>query len=265
MGRRYDFKVAEVTNQCITAIQDWFEENGRGCRAVIGISGGKDSTVVASLCVRALGNHRVVGVSMPNGIQSDIDDAKNVAKMLEIPLVEVNIGNVYNTAVSDIKKGLGKVWKNAYEMSEQAIINFPARLRMSVLYAVSQTVGGRVMNTCNLSEDYIGYSTRYGDSVGDYSPLAKLTVTEVIKIGKYLGVPAELVEKTPSDGLCGKSDEENIGFSYDILDQYIRIGTGGIDPDIAEKIRVMHEKNKFKMEPMPVFKPNIRSIFSGNF
>lgn len=265
MGKYYDFKTSQVADECISAIHDWFEENGKGCRAVIGISGGKDSTVVAGLCVKALGDHRVVGVSMPNGSQSDIDDVKLVAKTLNILLVEANIGNAYNAAVSDIEKGIGKVWKNCDTMTEQAIINFPARLRMSFLYAVSQSIDGRVMNTCNLSEDFIGYSTRYGDSVGDYSPLAHLTVTEVIQIGKYIGLPDKLVEKVPSDGLCGKTDEENIGFSYKILDQFIRSGEDGINPEIVTKILAMHTKNKFKLKPMPGFKPNIRSVFSGNF
>lgn len=277
MGKYYDFKTSQVADECISAIHDWFEENGKDCQAVIGISGGKDSTVVAGLCAKALGNHRVVGVSMPNTTQSDIDDVNLVAETINIPLIEANIGTAFDASVIEVEKALkqwekikikyyaGKFSTSLEPLTEQTLINLPARLRMSFLYGISQSLNGRVMNTCNLSEDFIGYSTRYGDGAGDYGPLSHLTVTEVIQIGKYIGLPDKLVEKVPSDGLCGKTDEENIGFSYKILDQFIRSGEDGIDPEIVTKILAMHTKNKFKLKPMPGFKPNIRSVFSGNF
>ena len=127
---------------------------------------------------------------------------------------------------------------------------------MATVYAVSQSVNGRVCNTCNLSEDWVGYSTRYGDSVGDFSPLSRLTVAEVKELGHLLGLPYDLVEKVPIDGLCGKTDEDNLGFTYAVLDRYIR--TGEIDdPATKERIDRLHRINQFKLELMPVFEPNL--------
>lgn len=237
------FDAVKVKNDCVQWIQNFFETNGKGCNAVIGISGGADSTVVAALCVEALGKDRVVGVLMPNGEQSDISDSINLVSHLDIQHTTVNIQGAYYNIVNNIDLPL---------ISNQTKINLPPRIRMAVLYAVSQSVNGRVANTCNLSEDWVGYSTRYGDSVGDFSPLSNLTKTEVKEIGRVLGLPDELVYKTPSDGLCGKTDEDNLGFTYDMLDKYIR--TGEIeDMDIKAKIDSMHEKNLFKLQLMPSF------------
>lgn len=210
----------------------------------MGISGGKDSSVVAALCVEALGADRVVGVTMPDGIQLDIKDSMDVIEHLGIRHVNTDVSGGINAIMESV------VYQ--FPISVQAEINLPPRVRMATLYMVSQTLNGRVANTCNLSEDYIGYSTRYGDSAGDFSPLANLTVTEVKAIGKELKLPLHLVEKTPSDGLCGKTDEDNFGFSYDVLDRYIRTGICE-DKDIEKKIEELHRKNKFKMEPMPSF------------
>ena len=127
---------------------------------------------------------------------------------------------------------------------------------MATVYAVSQSENGRVANTCNLSEDWVGYSTRYGDSVGDFSPLSRLTVTEVKAIGHYLGLPRELVEIVPTDGLCGKTDEENLGFTYAELDRYIREGIID-DPEKKALIDKKHAQNLFKLELMPCFEPEI--------
>ena len=240
------FNAEKVKDDIVAWIREFFEQNGDGCSAVIGISGGKDSSVVAALCVEALGKDRVFGVLMPNGEQVDIDSANSLVEHLGIEYCVINIHSAVKSLKHEIKPQLDDHW------SAQTATNLPARIRMATLYAVSQTVGGRVANTCNLSEDWVGYATRYGDGAGDFSPLSKLTVTEVKAIGRELGLPEELIEKVPTDGLCGRTDEDNLGFTYAVLDRYIR--TGEID-DIhtKERIDTMHEKNLFKLELMPSF------------
>lgn len=241
-----EFRAIEVKDKCVAWIRDFFEENGKGCNCIIGISGGKDSSVVAALCVEALGKERVIGVLMPNGEQSDIDVAERLVEFLGITGITVNIGPVVQAVTQGVQPALPE------GLSGQAAVNLPARIRMAVLYAVSQSKNGRVANTCNLSEDWVGYSTRYGDSAGDFSPLSELTVTEVKLVGKAAGLPAEFTDKVPTDGLCGKSDEDNLGFSYEVLDRYIR--TGEIeDAVVKEKIDRLHEKNLFKLQLMPKF------------
>ena len=240
------FDVKAVTEACVLWIQRFFEENGKGCNAVLGISGGKDSSVTAALCVKALGKERVIGVLMPNGEQADIDCSYLLVNHLGIKHYVVNVGDAINGLLGAIPKEL--------EISNQSRVNLPPRIRMATVYAVSQSCNGRVANTCNLSEDWVGYSTRYGDSVGDFSPLSHLTVAEVKAIGHYLGLPASLVEKTPADGLCGKSDEDNLGFTYAELDRYIR--TGEIDdPEKKALIDRKHAANLFKLQLMPSFDP----------
>lgn len=242
------FDAKKVKDECVLWIRDFFEKNGKDCTAVVGISGGKDSSVAAALCVEALGQDRVIGVLMPKGTQHDIDMAYMLVNHLGIRYYEVNI----KAAVDGLTDALPKDLK----LTSQTIQNIPPRIRMSTLYAVSQSVNGRVCNTCNLSEDWVGYSTRYGDSVGDFSPMSKLTVTEVKEIGYLLGLPRELVDKTPIDGLCGKTDEENLGFTYAELDRYIR--TGEIeDKAKKENIDRRHKANLFKLELMPIFDPKI--------
>lgn len=241
----YEFNVGRVKDACVDWIRDFFEKNGPDCNAIIGISGGKDSSVVAALCVEALGKDRVVGVLMPCGEQSDIDMAKCLVEHLGIRSVEVNIKKTVDALLVEIEE--------VTELTSQTRINLPPRVRMTTLYAISQSMNGRVANTCNLSEDWVGYSTRYGDAAGDFSPLANLTVTEVKQIGMELGLPVKLVEKTPSDGLCGKTDEDNLGFTYAMLDRYIR---EEICEDLKTKNRIdeLHKRNKFKLELMPCFK-----------
>ena len=240
------FDALKVKNECVEWIRDFFEKNGKGCNAVVGISGGKDSSIAAALCVEALGKDRVVGVLMPQGQQHDIDKAYMLVDFLDIKRYEVNIKAAVDGIIANLPKDI--------EITAQTLQNIPPRIRMSTLYAVSQSVNGRVANTCNLSEDWVGYSTRYGDSVGDFSPLSHLTVTEIKQIGHLMGLPEELVEKTPIDGLCGKTDEENLGFTYAQLDTYIR--TGKIDDeDIKRNIDSRHRANLFKLELMPSFKP----------
>ena len=236
----------KIKADCIAWIREFFEKNGPGCNAVVGISGGKDSSVAAALCVEALGKDRVIGVLMPQGVQGDIDAAYKLVDHLGIRRYEINIQDTVAAVLSAMPRDL--------EVTPQTKMNLPPRIRMSVLYAVSQSCNGRVVNTCNLSEDWVGYSTRYGDAAGDFSPLCMLTVTEVKQLGHLLGLPAELVEKTPIDGLCGKTDEENLGFTYAELDVYVR--TGFIE-DQAKKARIdtLHRRNLFKLELMPQFEP----------
>jgi len=242
------FNAEKIKNDCVQWIRDFFEKNGKDCNAVVGISGGKDSSVAAALCVEALGRDRVIGVLMPQGQQHDIDMAYLLVNHLGIKHYEVNIKNTVDAILEAMPKEL--------DLSVLTKTNLPPRIRMSTLYAVSQSVNGRVCNTCNLSEDWVGYSTRYGDSVGDFSPMSHLTVTEVKEIGRVLGLPDVLVDKTPIDGLCGKSDEENLGFTYAELDVYIR--TGKIDNgETKELIDRKHKANLFKLELMPSFKPEL--------
>ena len=240
----YKFNAEKVKNECVQWIRDFFEENGKGCNAVLGISGGKDSSIVAALCAEALGKDRVIGVLMPNGEQADIDMAKLLVSHLGIKHYIINIKD----AVEGLKKSI------PFELSTQSLTNLPPRIRMSTVYAVSQTHNGRVANTCNLSEDWVGYSTRYGDSVGDFSPCSNLTVQEMKQIGRLLGLPSELVDKVPSDGLCGKTDEDNLGFTYAELDRYIREGVIE-NHESKAKIDRLHKMNLFKLQLMPAFKP----------
>lgn len=239
------FQAEKITEQCVQWIRTFFAENGKDCNAIVGISGGKDSSVVAALCAEALGKERVIGVLMPCGKQSDIDMAYLLVEHLGIRRLEINIEKTVAAAL----ESLGDI-----PVTTQTRINLPPRIRMATLYAVGQSMNGRVANTCNLSEDYVGYATRYGDGAGDFSPLAHLTVTEVRAIGRVLGLPQVLIDKPPIDGLCGKTDEENLGFTYDVLDRYIR--TGEIEEDaVREKIDRLHRQNLFKLLPMPAFDP----------
>lgn len=240
------FDALQVKNDCVEWIRRFFEENGKDCNAIVGISGGKDSSIVAALCVEALGKDRVIGVLMPCGEQKDIDMARLLVDHLGIRHYVINIRD----AVEGLQQNM------PFDLSAQSVTNLPPRVRMTTLYAVAQSHNGRVANTCNLSEDWVGYSTRYGDAAGDFSPCSFLTVAEMKQIGHVLGLPAVLVEKTPIDGLCGKTDEENLGFTYAELDRYIR--TGEID-DPVKKARIddLHRKNLFKLRLMPAFDPKI--------
>lgn len=243
------FNAEQIKNECVQWIRNFFEKNGKGCNAVVGISGGKDSSVVAALCVEALGKDRVIGVLMPNGEQSDIDKAKLLVDTLGIKHFIINIKDAFDGVMNQLP----------FEPTEQTRQNLPPRIRMATLYAVSQSHNGRVVNTCNLSEDWVGYSTRYGDSVGDFSPCSQLTVDEVKQIGRLLGLPAELVDKVPSDGLCGQTDEEKLGFTYAELDRYIR--TGEIENPVSkERIDRLHKINLFKLQLMPAFDPGLTTV-----
>ena len=240
------FDAAKATEATVKWIRDWFEVNGPGCNAIVGISGGKDSSIAAAICAKALGKDRVIGVLMPNGEQSDIDMAQLLVNHLGIENYTINIKGAFDSILGEIS-GAG------IEIAKDSVINLPPRLRMSVLYAVGQSRNGRVVNTCNLSEDWVGYSTRYGDSVGDFSPLSCFTTAEIRAIGRVLGLPSVLIEKVPTDGLSGLTDEDKLGFTYEVLDRYIR--TGEIeDAATKERIDSLHKKNLFKLRFMDCFK-----------
>lgn len=248
------------TKACIDWIKEYFKDNPDG-KAIIGISGGKDSTIAAALCVEALGADRVIGVLMPNGKQSDIFDSYEVVARLKLQYYVVNI----NAACEGLYKFLADAvflsnGEKAIRENSMITTNTPARLRMTTLYAVAALYpNSRVVNTCNASEDYVGYSTKYGDAAGDFSPLGELTVREVLEIGDELGLPEHLVHKAPSDGMCGKTDEDNLGFTYEQLDDYI-LGTGVVDVMTAAKIERLHKLTRHKYQPMPVFSPALEAL-----
>ncbi len=251
----YSFDAIETRKKLVNWIRDWFEQNGPGCNAVVGLSGGKDSTIMAALCVEALGVERVIGVGMPDSGQ-DLHGADRIAHHLGIRFVEACIGGMTTALKQLFSEGASRAndpWD--FELSVQAEQNMPPRLRMVTLYAISQSNNGRVMGTCNLSENYIGYLTKFGDGASDVEPLANLTVTELLQIGDLMGIPYEWVHKIPTDDLPhSKTDEEKFGFTYATLDRYIR-GIETPDEPTREKIDRMHRNNLFKLRPVDTFDP----------
>lgn len=241
----------ELRARVVAWIRDWFEKNGKGCCAVIGISGGKDSSVCAALLTEALGKERVVGVLMPQGVQHDIGVSHELVEFLGIRHIVVNIKEPCESVLKAISEG--GMSEEELRANKLYTSNTPARVRMTVLYGIAALMGGRVANTCNRSEDYVGYSTKFGDSAGDFSPLSDLLVKEVKALGYELGLPKKFIEKAPEDGLSGKTDEDNLGFTYAVLDRYIE--TGEIDdPAVKEKIDRLHAANLHKISPMPMFR-----------
>ena len=237
------------SEKVIEWIKQYFKDNGKDCNAIIGISDGCDSSVTAALLVKALGKDRVIGVLMPNGDQYDIDCSYQLVKFLDIKYYVININKPYLELTNEIDTKL-KIDSKSYDIYRT---NTPSRLRMVTLYGISGLFNGRVANTCNLSEDYVGYSTKFGDSAGDFSPISNFTKTEVRELGEELGLPKNLIYKVPEDGMSFKSDEEKLGFTYEVLDKYIR--TGEIDDlKIKEKIDKMHLANLHKIQLMPSYK-----------
>lgn len=250
-----NFNVENVVEQNVKYLRKFFDGFSKDSIAVIGISGGKDSTIAAGLLVKAIGNERVLGVMMPNGVQADIADSEKVCDFLGIRKTTINIAPIFEAAKATYKEN------SEVTITDQLITNLPPRIRMTTLYAVAQgqTSPAFVVNTCNRSEDYVGYSTKYGDAAGDIAVLQDLLVCEVLEVGDYIGMPEELVHKTPSDGLCGKTDEDNLGFTYKQLDSYIKWIDGGrkdscpIDKDLADKIDRKHVANLHKLKTIPSF------------
>lgn len=254
----YKFDVEKVTYEIIDWIKTWFDHNGKGCNCLVAISGGKDSTIVAALCVEALGADRVIGVMMPCGVQKDISDSIRVCNLLGIKNYTINIEGAVNATLKQMEDA-------GIEISNQTIVNLPPRIRMSTLYAISQSHNGRVSNNCNLSEDICGFSTRFGDSVGDFSPLSNLTTVEIIQIGDYLGLPYDLVHKTPMDGLNVNendeyiTDEDILGVRYSDIHLYAREPEElkKANPDVFETIFQKQIANDFKLRPIPAYKPKL--------
>lgn len=239
----------KLSTQAVEWVRDYLNSFGGETVAVIGISGGKDSTIAAKICVEAVGADRVIGVKMPLGDQHDIVDARDVCKYLGIKSYEIDIKHIYETLTDTL------IFTTALRVDKQTsyVTNTPARIRMTLLYGIAATLGdARVVNTCNRSEDYVGYSTKFGDSAGDFSPLADLTVSEVKQIGRELKIPERFVEKIPEDGLSGKYDEDNFGFTYAELDDYLLYDKKPDAPTL-ELIESMHRANMHKTEPMPKF------------
>lgn len=246
----------QLTKDVIQWIRDYYKDNHDG-KAIIGISGGKDSTICAALLVEALGKDRVIGVLMPRGDQKDIADSYRVCDYLDIHRVTIDIDSVCTILTAKTMDAVGYPQRRT---PDEIRTNLPARIRMTTLYTVCAMYrNSRVVNTSNFSERYIGYSTKYGDGAGDFSPLGMLTVREVLAIGDDLGLPYDLVHKTPADGMSGKSDEEKIGFTYEELDNYIMYVEDGLSDETTAKIEKMHKANEHKLKDMPRFDPMRRS------
>lgn len=247
----YLFDVKDQLNKCIEWTKNWFDTNLPGHKAVLGMSGGKDSTIAAAILAKALGPENVIGVAMPD-INQSLNDADKICKYLGITYLCMPIGL--------ITKGFESLQCDDFYWSNQTKTNIPPRIRMTMLYAVAQTYKGVVVNTCNLSESYVGYETLFGDLAGSMSPIKNLTATEIIAFGDELGLPKEWVHKMPDDGLPNsKPDEEKFGFTYEELDTWIRTGKDPISDKMALIIKRYNE-SKFKREivNIPSFNPNLK-------
>ncbi|MBE5738704.1 MAG: NAD(+) synthase [Clostridiales bacterium] len=241
-------------------IIEWIKNYVTNCKAkgiAIGMSGGKDSLVVAKLCADALGKDNVLGVIMPNGEMTDITDAIDSCKLLRIDYQIIDISTTYKNIIEETQFAL--ISKNT-SLNSITTINTPPRIRMTILYAIAGSLNYLVANTSNLSEIMVGYSTKWGDSAGDIAPIANYTKSEVCEIGLALGLPKELVIKTSSDGLSGKSDEEKLGFTYNELDNLIRTGEKGENYD---KIITLHNTTNHKRNPIPKPQTSLKNYLNN--
>lgn len=236
----FDAKTESI--RVINFIRDYMDKNGPNSPIVIGVSGGKDSAAAAAASVAAVGTNRVIGVMLPNGIQSDLGDAIGCCNFLKIPHMEINIGPLVKETYNAMRYSR---FKDLHEINSVVKTNHPARLRMSVLYMIANQIGGRVCNTCNMSETYVGYDTKWGDQCGDFSPFQNYTASEVIEIGIALGVPEKAMCKAPADGMCGQTDEERWGFTYVMLDKYLR--GGELNKEAVTQIEKMHRMAMHKL------------------
>lgn len=237
----------------VLEIVNWIREKMEGIGAtqgVIGISGGKDSTVTAALCVKALGSANVHGLMLPNGSQGDLQDGIDICDVLEITHHIIDIQPAYDFFVNQVGRVRGSV-------SSQTELNIPPRIRMTMLYGYAQSLENAVViNTSNLSEDWVGYATVYGDTAGAFAPLGSLTSDEVVQLGAQLGLEDKFITKLPADGLTGRTDEEVLGFSYEVLNRYIREGIIE-DLEVKTKIDRLHRLSRFKFQPIPLFPSNL--------
>lgn len=243
--------IKDIVNERVNRIRDWYENESGGSEGLIlGISGGKDSSVVAALCSKAIGKDNVLGVIMPNGVQKDIDYAYGICDFLGIKRIKFNISNVYDSLYGDLKSLNNYNKSSDITITEDAKVNIPPRIRMTVLYAIGQSIRYRVVGTGNASERFVGYFTKWGDGACDFNPIARFTSEEVIEIGRELGIPEKFLIKPPADGLCGKTDEDNLGFTYKELNSFIKNGHCG-SKEIENKIMSMHRRNLHKLLDIP--------------
>lgn len=236
------FDAKNEAARVVAFIRDYMDKNGQAAPIIVGISGGKDSAAVAAASVAAVGPDRVFGVLMPAGIQNDIKDAEDCCRFLNIRHMTFNIGPLIKESY-DRMKGSSK-YMDFKKISPIVGYNHPARLRTAILYMIANQVGGRVANTSNLSETYVGYDTKWGDQCGDFSPFFNYTASEIIEIGIALGMPEKAMRKAPHDGMCGQTDEDRWGFTYADLDSYLR--GGELNDDMVEKIERMHRRAAHK-------------------
>ncbi len=251
-----DFKETKGINFDAEKVRDKLIEEIRNTgfkKVILGISGGKDSSVAAALCARALGPENVYGIMLPDGVQKDLSDSQRICEALKINARTVNIGPIHTAlnaqSINDTTRDdIFPDGTNESKMEHESDINVGPRLRMTVLRYLGQSIGALVCGTGNLSESVVGYCTKDGDTSCDFNPLGALTSIEVVEVGKTMEeLPRELVEKTPSDGLSGMSDEEKLGIKYTDIHKYIRLGTSGneeIDKKITEKYNASFHKRQ---------------------
>ena len=248
----YRFDAAAERDRLVAAVKALAAAQGF-TRVVVGVSGGKDSSVAAALCARALGPENVYGVMLPDGEQRDIADSRRVCEALGIRQRTLNIGAMHRALLAEVEpERPAAAGEFPLPFSRESDINVGPRLRMTALRYVAQALGARLVGTGNLSEATVGYCTKDGDTSCDFALLGSLTSLEVVELGLSMPeLPPELVRKTPSDGLSGMSDEEKLGLSYRSIHDYLRLGTSG-DPAVDARIRQKEAANAHKRRMPPI-------------